>query len=591
MRLAQRLFTGYVIVVAVLVLLVVVLSGERLEGWLERSEIARLEREARFVAAEWEAGGAGARDVDALANTAGRTLGHRVTLIDSTGRVIGDSEFDGLALAELQNHATRPEVVAARRTGVGWSRRPSPSKGDEELYVAVRSGTRVARVSMTTARLAAIVARARSDVLLSGLIALGAAALLSLAFARAVSRPVIELRDVARALAAGDLARRPALSAPGEVGELGDAVHRMAEQLASRLAALQADEALLAAVIESLHEGIIVVDGRRRVVRLNESGRKMLGIADPPPFSADRLPRESALRHALAAALAGEATPAAELTVAGHVVALTARPLQGAGAVLALFDLTATRRLEAVRRDFVANVSHELKTPLTVIGGFAETLVTDDLPPEQRAQFAEAIRANAERMRRIVDDLLDLSRIESGGWRPDPAPVDVRAVAEEVIGAVRRSRTATASRSGQVAQPSIEVAIHPEAPLVIADPTAVRQIISNLVDNAIRYTPADGTVEIFTRPDAGGTWIGVRDTGIGIAPEHLPRIFERFYRADAARSREAGGTGLGLAIVRHLVEAHGGRVHATSEPGRGTTVSAFFPTPSHPSAAPTVTRS
>src|SRR5581483_5103827 len=204
----------------------------------------------------------------------------------------------------------------------------------------------------------------------------------------------------------GDLGRRPALSAPGEVGELGDAVHRMAEQLASRLAALEADEALLAAVIESLHEGIVVVDARRYVVRLNESGRRMLGIADRPPFSADRLPREPALRHALAAALGGQPIPPVELTVAGHVLALTARPLEGAGAVLALFDLTAIRRLEAVRRDFVANVSHELKTPLTVIGGFAETLVTDDLPPGQRAQFAEAIRANAERMRRIVDDLL-----------------------------------------------------------------------------------------------------------------------------------------------------------------------------------------
>jgi signal transduction histidine kinase len=236
---------------------------------------------------------------------------------------------------------------------------------------------------------------------------------------------------------------------------------------------------------------------------------------------------------------------------------------------LALFDLTDTRRLEAVRRDFVANVSHELKTPLTVIGGFAETLTMDDLPAEQRARFVATIRANTERMRRIVDDLLDLSRIESGGWRPVPSTVDAQAAAEEVMTAARRQ----ADEKHVV----LTAAIAPDAPAIWADPTAVRQVLANLVDNAVRYTPAGGTVMISTRRVDGGVWLSVRDTGIGIAAEHLPRIFERFYRADPGRSREAGGTGLGLAIVRHLVESHGGRVEAASEPGRGTVIIAFFP--------------
>jgi signal transduction histidine kinase len=255
--------------------------------------------------------------------------------------------------------------------------------------------------------------------------------------------------------------------------------------------------------------------------------------------------------------------------VHGRTLALTARPLGDGGAVLALFDLTDTRRLEAVRRDFVANVSHELKTPLTVIGGFAETLAMDDLSAEQRTKFVATIRSNTERMRRIVDDLLDLSRIESGGWRPVPVTVDARAIADEVIAAARRF--------AEEQEVVLAAAIAPDALALCADPTAVRQVLSNLVDNAVRYTPAGGTVTIFTRRAAEGVWIGVRDTGIGIAAEHLPRIFERFYRADPARSREAGGTGLGLAIVRHLVEAHGGRVEAESQIGRGTVISALFP--------------
>jgi signal transduction histidine kinase len=564
-RLAQRLFAGYVLLITVLVLLIVALSGERLRNALEASEIDRLGREARFIAAQWTP----STDPDALAHAAGVALGHRVTLIDSTGRVIGDSEFQSSALRQLQNHSGRPEVVAARRGGIGISHRISTSRGDDELYVAVPAALGVARVSMNTAQLTTIVRSARRDVLLSGLITLVAALALSLAFAHRVSRPIVELRDVARALAAGDLARRPALSSAGEIGELGTAVHRMAEQLEGRLEALQREEALLLAVIESLHEGVITVDARRSVVRVNDSARRLLRLDGAIPFPADHLPRDAELRGALDEALAGRVAEPAEITVYGRTLALTARPLGDGGAAVALFDLTDTRRLESVRRDFVANVSHELKTPLTVIGGFAETLAMDDLPTEERAKFVATIRSNTERMRRIVDELLDLSRIESGGWRPAPALVDARMAADEVIGAARRT--------AEEKHVTLVAAIAPDAPTVRADPTAIRQVLSNLVDNAVRYTPAGGTVTIYTRGSRDGVWVGVRDTGVGIPAEHLPRIFERFYRADPARSRDAGGTGLGLAIVRHLVEAHGGRVEAHSELGRGTVISAFFP--------------
>jgi signal transduction histidine kinase len=500
---------------------------------------------------------------------AGAALGHRVTLIDRSGHVIGDSEFDEPALDRLENHAARPEVRAAERGRMGTARRLSKSAGNEELYVAVPAPLGVARVSVPTRTVDEIFDRARRDVYLAGFAALVVALGLSYLFSRAVSKPIVELRDVAQALAAGDLTRRPALSAPGEVGDLAVALHRLAEQLGARLAALEHEESLLTELFDSLNEGAVVVSADRRVVRINDVGRRLVNAPGSAPFPADHLPRDRALHEALDAALAGQAAGPLEITADGRTLALTARPLNDGGAVLALLDLTTTRRLEVVRRDFVANVSHELRTPLTIIGGFAETLVEDDADTERRRRFAETILANARRMQRIVDDLLDLSRIESGGWVPNPKTVDVAVIANDAVAPVR----AAAEQKGV----AVHVAVDPRACAVRADPTALRQVLSNLVENAVRNTNA-GSVTVFTEPAADGVWVGVRDTGEGIAPDHLPRIFERFYRVDTGRSRQSGGTGLGLAIVKHLVEAHGGRVRAESAVRRGTTIQAFFPT-------------
>jgi two-component system, OmpR family, phosphate regulon sensor histidine kinase PhoR len=303
-------------------------------------------------------------------------------------------------------------------------------------------------------------------------------------------------------------------------------------------------------------------------VQVNERARSLLGLRDAVPFATSNLPRERGLREAIGTALSGRAVDAHEVQIGGRELALTARPLPAGGAVVALFDLTPVRRLETVRRDFVANASHELRTPLTVIGGFAETLLDDSLPNEQRRQFAETVLANAQRMQRIVDDLLDLSRIESGGWKPNPTRADVRALAEEAIATTKQRRRAE--------NVDLRVEISPEATHVWADSTALRQVLTNLVDNAVRHT-SEGSVTVFTRRTPFGVAVGVTDTGIGIPGEHLGRIFERFYRVDAGRSRSEGGTGLGLAIVKHLVEGHGGRVRAESTVGRGTTIWAELP--------------
>ena len=565
MKLAQRLLLQSLAIVAVMVVSVVVIIDNQLHTNITDQTTHDLAGEARLLAGQWKPG----VDADSLADEAGLATGHRVTLIDSSGRVVGDSDFDGPALQRLENHSSRPEVLAAVKGGVGSVSRMSPSTGEAQLYVAVKAPRGVARVSVTTRAVEEIFGRARNGVIAAGLISFLLAAVLALLFSRSVSRPIVELRDVARSIAAGERRVHPALSAPGEVGDLADAIYRLAEQLEARLSALAAEQSILTALVESLNEGVVAISPAHEVVRINEIGRRLLSIDRPLPFSIDYLPREVTLRSAISLALNGTDTEPEEVVIGGNTMSLTARPLIDGGAVVALFDLTTIRKLEAVRRDFVANVSHELRTPLTIIGGFAETLQDPDIPAARRAEFAQTIYSNTQRMQRIVDELLDLSRIESGHWKPRLQAVTVADAAAEVF-----ARVSSAAAKKDI---GMETRIAPAGTVINVDRTALEQILLNLVENALRHTPERGTITIETAEAKNGVVLSVTDTGIGMAPEHLPRIFERFYRADSGRSREAGGTGLGLAIVKHLVEAHGGSVSATSVVGTGTTVRIFFP--------------
>ena len=565
MKLAHRLLLQSLAIVTVMVVSVVVIIDNQIHSSITDQATHDLAGEARLLAAQWKPG----VDPDALADEAGIATGHRITLIDSTGRVVGDSEFDGPALQSLENHATRPEVVAASQNGVGSIRRMSPSTGESRVYVAVKAPNGFARVSVTTRAIEEIFARARSGVIAAGLISFLLAAALALLFSRSVSKPITELRDVARSIAAGEQRRHPPLSAPGEVGDLADAIYRLEEQLRARLAALVAEQSILSALVETLNEGVLAISPDHQVVRINDTGRRLLSIDRPVPFALDFLPRETTLRSAISRALNGTETDPEEVVIDDTTLSLTASPLVNGGAVLALFDLTPIRKLEAVRRDFVANVSHELRTPLTIVGGFAETLQDADVPAEKRTEFAKTIFTNTQRMQRIVDELLDLSRIESGHWVPRPQSVRIADVAGEVV-----ARVAAAAKSKAIV---LETSIGRGAEVVYADRTALEQILLNLVENSIRHTREGGHVKIETAPAQNGTQLVVSDTGTGIAPEHLPRIFERFYRVDSGRSRESGGTGLGLAIVKHLVEAHGGSVRAESVEGTGTTIRILFP--------------
>lgn len=411
----------------------------------------------------------------------------------------------------------------------------------------------------------------RRDVVLVGLFTFVVGVLIMRAVARRFATPIMQVGEFARQIV-DDPVALPVFSADmPEANTLAARFRELHEQRTGQRTALTAEQTQFAALTDALHEGVVAVDAKRNVFRVNQTARTLLRLQHTVPFSADLLPRDAMLINALTTVISGGSSEPAHVHVGDRVLSLAARPLPAGGALLAFYDLTLFRRLESVRRDFVANVSHELRTPLTVVRGAVETLQDADMPADVRAHFLRMAESNVHRMQRIVDDLLDLSRIESGGWLPDPVAQDVAAVANEIA--------STLSDAAQKKNVTVRVDVAPDATTVFADPTAVRQILTNLAENALRHTDA-GEVVLFSAQDDRHTHIGVRDTGTGIDAVHLPRIFERFYRADPSRSREAGGTGLGLAIVKHLAEAHGGSVRAESTPQIGTTITVSFPVPS-----------
>jgi two-component system phosphate regulon sensor histidine kinase PhoR len=498
-----------------------------------------------------------------------RQNNRRITLVDATGVVRADSDFPPGPLPAIESHLDRPEIRSALDGKVGIATRRSETVGRTLLYVAVPGGPGAIRVAANLSQVDEVVHRAQGAVAGAALLALLVGAILALIAGRSIARPLTGITAAARAIAAGSPPRFPRSGVP-DIDALVQALRQMHRQLADRFDELRREQAETAALVESMVEGVISADERGHIATANPAARRLLGYdqLDALPDLAE-LFRVKAAREVVDAVLAGEPVQDREVELDGRSVLLNARPLPAGGAVLVMHDLTELRRLEAIRRDFVANVSHELKTPLTSISGYAETLLSLPPDPEMGRVFLGTILGNARRMQRLVDDLLDLSRIEAGRWQPTRTEVDVSAAAREAW-------TEVAARpESQAIEFTVEVEAGAEK--LCADLDALRQVLTNLMENSLRHTPAGGTIACLARREGNGIAIGVRDNGAGISREHLPRIFERFYRADASRSREEGGTGLGLAIVKHLVEAHGGRVAAESERGRGTTVTCWFP--------------
>jgi two-component system, OmpR family, phosphate regulon sensor histidine kinase PhoR len=564
--LARRLVLGTVVILILTVLILLWGAERSLRRDLEGDIAGGLEREARLIR---EALPTDSLGWDVAAHRLARESGHRLTLIDRAGRVRVDSDFPPGPLPAIENHGNRPEVRAALAGRSGVTTRRSETVGRLLMYVAVPGGPGVIRVAADLAQVDEIVRRAQGAVAGAALLALLVGTVLALVAGRSIARPLTTIAGAARAIAAGSPPRFPRSGVP-EIDVLVQSLRQMHQQLGDRFDELRREQAESAALVESMVEGVIAADGRGRIVTANAAARRLLGYGASgalPELPA--LFRVKAAREVVDVVLEGMPVQDRQLEMDGRVLLVNARPLPTGGAVLVLHDLTEVRRLETVRRDFVANVSHELKTPLTSISGYAETLLGDTADAETSHRFLRTILSNARRMQRLVDDLLDLSRIEAGRWQPNRTEMDIAAVARE-------SWTTLAVRA-ETHQVELVLDLGPEAGTVHADPDAVRQILTNLMDNSLRHTPAGGRITCLARRLAGAVALSIRDNGVGITGDHLPRIFERFYRADSSRSREEGGTGLGLAIVKHLVEAHGGRVYAESERGSGTTVTCIFP--------------
>ena len=504
---------------------------------------------------------------DSLADRLARGTRLRVTLMAPDGSVLGDSEVPTQRLPSVENHAERPEVKAALSGREGIASRPSETVSRRLMYLAVPHEHGVIRLSVPidAQRLAA--GRVRGGLILGGALTL----LLALAFSRIVIRLLANalrrVRATAEAITAGDLTKRSRPVEQGEIGALERAIDEMADRIESLVSDLTQEKADLDALFESLDDGLAVLDRTQAVVRANRAFRKIVGRDDVEGERVGALFRTPELRELAERAASGEAV-IEEVLLRDRTMLLSGIP-HGEGALLVFRDLTPLRRLEGVRRDFVANVSHELKTPLTSVMGFAEPIADGDAGPEEARAFGGRILHNAQRMRRLVEDLLDLSRIEAGSRRPHPDVVEFGAA----------TREAWASLQPVPEKRGVGLIVPEEPVHGSADPAALMQILRNLLENASRYAPEGSDVEVMFRSENGGWTIEVSDHGPGIPPVHQERVFERFYRVDPARSREEGGTGLGLSIVKHLVAAHGGDIEIDSDIGVGTTVRFTLPAP------------
>lgn len=587
-----RLYAGSVGLILVALLVCVVLSTR----WLEASAVRELEAELTDTARvlrelyfpEASAGFDVVRQEELRA--LGEEISTRITLLDAHGKVLVDTAEDPQA---MDDHSQRPEVRAAREGRIPASSvRLSDTLAREMFYVAlpVLDGAgelagfvRTAReTSPMGARLEPLRRAAAVAAILAALLALA----MGLPFARRVTRALREMTSVAESIASGGYHERLHFPAHGELGRLGRAFDTMAAELELRVESVTTDRNRVHAILAGMVEGVVAVDREELVVHMNGVARRLLRVGAREVeglkiWEATRLPE---VREILVRSMEERRPVQGELSDSaseGPIIELRAGPLtdhrqQVVGAVLVLNDVTELRRLEGMRRDFVANVSHELKTPLTAIRGMIETILDDpEMTAETRQRFLTRVEEQAQRLSVLVTDLLTLSRLESHAPRAERERLDLR---EVVAGTLARFKPLALSKSIELA------AQQPESEQwVSGDEEELRQLVDNLVDNALKYTPEGGRVQLRLRSiapegaDRAFARLEVADTGIGIAPRDRDRVFERFYRVDKARSRELGGTGLGLAIVKHVALDMGGRVSLESIPGAGTTFRVDLP--------------
>ncbi|HEX4998100.1 MAG TPA: ATP-binding protein [Terriglobia bacterium] len=510
-----------------------------------------------------------------LADELGRLLGVRVTLIAADGTVLGDSSLTPEETRAVENHRERPEVIQALETGRGAAIRYSATVHMSFIYVAHRDGDLIVRLAKPLESVDGLINSLRWQLAIAmtgSLVAVLAFGYTVLAF---VSRPLARLAEAARHLAVGDLDREiPEVRGDADLVRIGSALSAMSRSLRSKIGELVEEKNRIDTIVETMSAGVIVFDRNARAVLANRWLREALQIQGPvdgkSPLEITRQPSlEAAVRQTLefGGVAATEWTTHQGRTLSARSAPVGRRLGEAELAVVVFHDLTEIRRLEAIRKDFVANVSHEFKTPLTSIRGYAETLLS--APPENREtlrEFLAAIERNATLLSALVEDMLVLAQLEAD-LPMQKQPVDIRALISRQID----------SRRHLLATRGIHVEIDCPERSILADPARLSRAFANLLDNAIHYNRNAGEIRISCQETARGFAIAVSDTGFGIPSEDLPRVFERFYRVEKSRDRSAGGTGLGLAIARHAIESQGGSISVTSTIGVGSTFTIVLP--------------
>jgi two-component system phosphate regulon sensor histidine kinase PhoR len=508
----------------------------------------------------------------------------RITLILPDGVVIADSDQSP---ALMENHGDRPEIIEAATEQYGVARRFSRTLQQSLLYVAhaIRDGGIIigyVRASIPLATVDARIAALRSTILFGAGVAIVVALALGLVVAQRITSPLTEMTEVAESMRRGEYDRRVRSQSADEIGVLGETLNQLSGELSRRLASLTQERAQLGAMVAGMQEGVLAVDHEGHVVFSNEAVRRLLGVAedelrDGVVWKLTRLPQLTELLRRTSR----ERLPThEEITLARNIgdIVLDARatPFETdhqQGVVVVLYDITNLRRLERIRTDFVANVSHELKTPLTSISGFVETLLAGAIHDEENnVRFLGKIDDQVGRLISLVGDLLSLARIESAAGALPVLALDWKPI---ISSSMRRHAQAMEDKRIECV-----LDLPAESVVVVGDEEAMTQILDNLLDNAIKYTPAGGTITLRLRRDGSRASLAVEDSGIGIPSKDFERIFERFYRVDKARSRELGGTGLGLSIVKHLVRTLHGEIEVESSLGEGSCFTVSLPTPS-----------
>jgi two-component system phosphate regulon sensor histidine kinase PhoR len=561
------------------VLLAVDFFAERaLRGDYERTGFEKLAAIARIAQArppQWSPASPGqAENLAPLRDWVAQMAasGARITVIAPDGRVLADSQSDAQS---MENHANRPEILEAMAKGDGRSIRHSVTIHRDLLYYAVRQDTSAGpatflRFALPLEAVDEVLGSFRRRLWLASVFILLIAGGISLLFSRSFTGRVERLKDFSRRVAEGDFRPLPRDGSGDAVEALGISLNRTAARLDRTIQTLTEERNLSSAILGSMVEGVAVVSGSERLVFANPGFAEILGL-DVPPTSGSALVeivRQTELLEAVRKVLAGEPRVQSEIvtgTLRQHYFAITVAAVRAgdtSGAVVVLHDITELRKLERVRRDFVANVSHEFRTPLTAIQGFAETLLAGAIDDSQnRTRFLEIILEHSRRLARLTEDLLVLSKMDAERLELEIRRLGVSQLIESCL--------ETAQRRGAEKDLRISVNLPPNLPDIAGDRRRLAEVLQNLLDNAIQYTLPGGQIIVSAESAEKEITLTVSDTGIGIPKADQPRIFERFYRVDVARSREAGGTGLGLAIAKHLVEVHGGRLWVDSEIGQG----------------------